>query len=153
MATLITGGGSQIGLRLFELLDEAGKPVIFASRSGSRIPAGVPSVKFDWADPTTFEAPFALGQQIDYVYILGPNGSDPLTLVKPLIDLAVAKGVKRFVALSAASEEAERGPRSQYMGQVHTYLHDEGLDYVTIRPTWFTGTYWAKFWVCISLTV
>ncbi|TEB20036.1 ergot alkaloid A [Coprinellus micaceus] len=138
MATLITGGGSQIGLRLFELLGEAGKPVIFASRSGSRLPAGVPSVKFDWEDPTTFEAPFALGQQIDYVYILAPNTSDPLTPVKPFIDLAVAKGVKRFVLLSGAGAEADVGPKAQHVGKVQTYLHDKGLDYVALRPTWFT---------------
>lgn len=140
MTTLITGGGSQIGLRLFELLSEAGKPAIFASRSGARIPASASSVKFDWADPTTFEAPFTLGQQIDYVYILGPQVHEPLALVKPFIDLAVTKGVKRFVVLSGSNTNAERGPESSNMGTVHTYVHDQGLDYVVLRPTWFTGT-------------
>ena len=141
MATLITGGGSQIGLRLYELLTEAGKPAIFASRSGARIPAGASSVKFDWADPVTFEAPFALGPKIDYVYILGPSGDAPLPLVKPFIDLAVTKGVKRFVVLSGAGTNAERGPDSSNMGMVHTYVHDQGLDYVVLRPTWFSGKY------------
>jgi nucleoside-diphosphate-sugar epimerase len=90
MSTLIIGGGSQVGLRLAELLREAGKPVIFGSRSGARIPAGSPSVKFDWDDPATFDAAFALGQNIEYVYLLGPSRDpDPLIKVKPFIDLAV----------------------------------------------------------------
>ncbi|TEB26079.1 NAD(P)-binding protein [Coprinellus micaceus] len=138
MATLITGGGSQIGLRLAQLLGEFGKPVIFASRSGSRIPEGAPHVKFDWDDPSTFEAPFSLGQKIDYVYILGPSDYDPLPKAKPFIDLAVAKGVKRFIALSASGDHTEKGPGATEMGRVHTYLHDQGLDYVALRPTWFT---------------
>ncbi|KAJ3523903.1 hypothetical protein NMY22_g11234 [Coprinellus aureogranulatus] len=138
MATLITGGGSQVGLRLAELLREAGKPVIFASRSGSRIPAGIPSVKFDWEDPSTFEAPFALGQKIEYVYQLGPSDYDPLPKAKPFIDLALKNGVKRFVILSGSSHHVERGPDSKQMGRIHTYLHEQGIDYVALRPTWFT---------------
>ncbi|KAJ3527557.1 hypothetical protein NMY22_g9745 [Coprinellus aureogranulatus] len=138
MATLITGGGSQVGLRLAELLREAGKPVIFASRSGSRLPSGVPSVKFDWEDPSTFEAPFTTGQKIDNVYLLGPYEYDPLAKAKPFIDLAVKNGVKRFVILSGYSHLTERGPQSMQMGRIHTYLHEQGIDYVALRPTWFT---------------
>lgn len=146
MATLILGGGSQIGLRLAELLREAGKPVIFGSRSGARIPAGTPSVKFDWDDANTFEAPFALGQKIDYVYVLGPSTDpDPLVKAKPFIDLAVSKGVKRFIILSGSAEHAERGPNAHAMGRVHTYVHEQGLDYVTLRPTWFTGMYFGQY--------
>lgn len=141
MATLILGGGSQIGLRLAELLQESGKPVIFGSRSGSRIPADTPSVKFDWEDATTFETPFAQGQKIDYVYILGPSDYDPLVKSKPFIDLAVSKGVKRFIILSASGDHTDRGPDAKEMGRVHTYVHDQGLDYVALRPTWFTGMY------------
>ncbi|TEB27519.1 ergot alkaloid A [Coprinellus micaceus] len=139
MSTLILGGGSRVGLRLAELLREAGKPVIFGSRSGARIPAGSPSVKFDWDDPATFDAAFALGQNIEYVYLLGPSRSpDPLIKVKPFIDLAVSKGVKRFIVLSAGGLFTEKGPDSRGMGKVHTYLDDQGLDYVVLRPTWFS---------------
>ncbi|TEB27508.1 ergot alkaloid A [Coprinellus micaceus] len=138
MATLILGGGSQIGLRLAELLGEAGKPVVFGSRSGARIPAGTPSVKFDWDDPATFDAAFALGQKIDYVYLIGPTDFNPLPKVKPFIDLAVAKGAKRFVVLSAGGDHSEKGPDSKEMGKIHTYLDEQGLDYVALRPTWFS---------------
>ena len=140
MATLILGGGSQIGLRLAQLLSEAGKPVIFGSRSGSRVPEGALSVKFDWDDSPTFDAACALGQKIDYVYLLGPSHDhDPLLKVKPFIDLAVSKGVKRFVVLSEGGDHTEKGPDSKKIGRVHTYLDSQGLDYVALRPTWFSG--------------
>ena len=140
MSTLILDGGSQVGLRLAGLLREAGKPVIFGSRSGARLPAGSPSVKFDWDDPATFEMAFTLGQNIDYVYLIGPSRApDPLVKVKPFIDLAVTKGVKRFIVLSAAGSFTEKGPDSTSTGRVHTYLDDQGLDYVVLRPTWFSG--------------
>ena len=119
MSTLILGGGSQVGLRLAELLYEARKPVIFGTRSGARIPAGAPSVKFDWDDPATFDGAFTLGQSIDYVYILGRSRDrDPLIKVKPFIDLAVTKGVKRFIVLSAGGHHADKGPDSRGMGKV-----------------------------------
>ena len=139
MATLITGGGSQTGLQLAALLCEAGRPVIFASRSGSRLPADIPSVRFDWDDPSTFEAPFALGQQIDYVYLLVPRALNPLPQVRPFIDLVATKGVKRIVLLSGAGSILDAGPESFSTGNVHTYLREKGFDYVALRPTWFAG--------------
>jgi uncharacterized protein YbjT (DUF2867 family) len=139
MTTLITGGGSATGVALVKLLKAAGHDVLFASRSGQRIPEGFAHVKLDWADPTTFGALFSTGRDIQYIYLLLAGVWDPLPQVKPFIDLAVEKGVKRIVLLSASGKETERGPASIGLGQVHTYLHDKGVDYVALRPTWFSG--------------
>ncbi|KAF5313578.1 hypothetical protein D9611_010159 [Ephemerocybe angulata] len=137
MTTLITGGASQTGVALAKLLQASGHPVLFASRSG-RVPEGFDSVKFDFTDPSTFEAPFsASGHKIEYVYLLLPL-LDPLREAKPFIDLAVTKGTKRFVLLSASGKFTEKGPGSHGTGQVHTYLDEQGLDYVALRPNWFT---------------
>lgn len=140
MTTLITGGGSATGTALAKLLRAAKRDVLFASRSGNRIPEGYDHIKFDWADSSTFENPFASGRDIQYVYLLlAGSGWDPVPVVKPFIDFAAEKGVKRFVVLSASGQETEKGPESMSLGKVHTYLDQKGVDYVALRPTWFSG--------------
>lgn len=141
MTTLITGGGSQTGLRLAQVLRAHGKPFLIGSRSGNRIPAEYPSFRFDWHDASTFRAGFDSGHRVEAVFIVGPDDYDPLPCVKPFIDLAVEKGVKRFAVLSACSEHNERGPNAKEMGKVHTYVHKKGLDYVALRLGWFTGEF------------
>ena len=138
MTTLITGGASATGVALAQLLKAAGKDVLFASRSGQRIPEGFDHVKLDWSDPATFDL-FSTGRDIQYVYLLVAGVWDPLPQVKPFIDLALEKGVKRIVFLSASGKKTERGPASIGLGQVRTYLHGQGIDYVALRPTWFSG--------------
>lgn len=139
MATLITGGGSQIGIHLAKLLKEAGREAVFASRSGKRIPEGFQSVELDWIKEATFHNPFKLGP-FEAVYIIGPPDTlDAAQAVIPFLDLAVEKGIKRFVNLSAtvADDDHDEGG----LGRISRYLKDRGLDRVILRPTWFTGTY------------
>ncbi|KAF8156986.1 hypothetical protein B0H34DRAFT_675345 [Crassisporium funariophilum] len=77
--------------------------------------------------------PFQADANIDRVYLIAPPVTDALTYVKPFIDLAVDKGVKRFVLLSATTTE----PGSFGSGFNHQYLLDIGVDYAVLRPTWF----------------
>ncbi|KAF9037842.1 NAD(P)-binding protein [Hymenopellis radicata] len=120
-------------LRLARLLQAANKTTILASRKGDA-PAPFTAVKFDWHDPATFENPFTADPKIESIYLVSPAGSaDPFGAMKPFIDLAVQKGVKRFVLLSASSLDAG-GPAT---GKVHEYLIKLGVDYFVIRPTWF----------------
>ena len=138
MTTLITGGGSQIGIHLAKLLKEAGREVIFASRSGKRIPEGFKYVELDWYNEATFRNPFKFGP-FENAYIIGPPDTlDPARVVIPFIDIAVQEGVKRFVYLSAtiADEEHNEGG----LGGIPKYLKERDLDRVILRPTWFIGT-------------
>jgi uncharacterized protein YbjT (DUF2867 family) len=137
MAILITGGGSHVGTRLAHLLKDAGREVIIASRSGNRVPEGFQSTKLDWYDPATFETPFQ-GRTIEIVYLLPPPADlESAKAVNPFIDIAVEKGVKKFLLLSATL--VERTGSNIGLDVVHRYLHDKGLDYVALRPTSFTG--------------
>ncbi|EAU86323.1 NmrA family protein [Coprinopsis cinerea okayama7 len=137
MTTLITGGGSNIGTRLALLLKEAGRSVLFGSRSGLRIPDGFDSVKLDWDDPTTFENPFKTDHTIESVYLIGPTDNlNPGKPLKPFIDLAVQKGVKRFVYLSGSGADSKNNIGG--LGEVPGYLEEKGLDRWILRPTWFT---------------
>ncbi|EAU86439.1 ergot alkaloid biosynthetic protein A [Coprinopsis cinerea okayama7 len=138
---LITGGGSTVGTHLAHLLSAANIPVLFGSRSGKRIPSSFPSVKLSWDDPSTFSNPFDWASSksnttIKTVYLIAHmDGVDLSGTLIPFIDLAVEKGVKRFVYLSASSVDKEHNVAG--MGSVPIYLVEKGLDRYILRPTWF----------------
>ncbi|TFK41649.1 hypothetical protein BDQ12DRAFT_646188 [Crucibulum laeve] len=136
MSTLITGGTGQTGLKLAHLLHEANQPFLITSRSGAA-PKPYKSVRFDWLDSATFENPFLADPTINRVYLIGPPVDDMVTQIKPFIDLAVTKGVKRFVLLSAS--QLDKGDPA--MGKVHEYLVDIGVEYSILRPTWFADNF------------
>jgi uncharacterized protein YbjT (DUF2867 family) len=139
MSILITGGASQVGSVVAQLLKDAQQDVIIGSRSG-RVPQGFESVKLDWMDVSTFENPFQIpGADIKSVYLLLPPGYvDPSDNIKQFIDIAVSNGVKRFVLLSgsAVEKDADFG-----ISKVWRYLDEKKLDYFALRPTWFIGMY------------
>ena len=136
MTILVTGGTGKTGLLLSRLLKEANHSVLITSRSGTA-PSPYKAVKFDWFDSETFENPFKADSSIDRVYLIAPAVVDQLTIVKPFIDLAISKGVKRFVLLSASQVDIGSPP----MGKIHEYLLDVKVDYAVLRPTWFMRTY------------
>jgi uncharacterized protein YbjT (DUF2867 family) len=141
MTILITGGTGKTGLKLAHLLSKAGHAVLLTSRKGE-VPQPFKGVKFDWLEPSTFTNPFDADPAIDRVYVVGPIGVlDTLPHVKPFIDLAVTKGVKRFVVLSG-SPVGKGGPVA---GKVHEYLEEIGVDYAVLRPTWFMGMHRTTF--------
>jgi len=140
MTTLITGGTGKTGGKLAQLLHAANQSVLITSRSGVA-PEPFKAVKFDWYDDKTFGNPFKADLNIDKIYLVVPSVVDPLVLVKPFIDLALSKGVKRIVFCSATSFE-KGGPG---FGKVHEYLIDVGVDYVVLRPTWFIENFGGAF--------
>lgn len=138
MTTLITGGASQIGVALAKLLKASGRRVVFASRSG-KVPDGFESVKFDWYDAACYENPFKSGESFDSVYLLPPpNDNNSAKVVIPFIDLAVEKGVKRFLLLTASGISKEMA-EAVTLAASHKHLHDKGVDYFILRPSWFIG--------------
>ncbi|KAF9554812.1 NAD(P)-binding protein [Agrocybe pediades] len=132
MTTLITGGTGKTGSALARLLYAANRPFIVASRSG-QAPEPFKSVVFNWHDAGTFENPFKADPSIDRVYLVIPPGMDMMSFAGPFIDLAIVKGVKRFVLLTSTKSVAG-GPAH---GKVHQYLLDKGVDYAVLKPTWF----------------
>jgi len=132
---LLTGGTGRTASFLVPLLERANHRVLLTSRHGTVDPSSSQPVRFDWTDVTTFENPFIVAGQdhIDRVYIALPPTLGLLSNVKAFIDLAIVKGVKRFVLLSATV--CERGESD--MGGVHEYLVQVGVDYCVLRPTWF----------------
>ncbi|KAJ3509540.1 hypothetical protein NLJ89_g5172 [Agrocybe chaxingu] len=141
MTTLITGGTGKTGGRLAKLIHAAGHPFLIASRSGTA-PEPFKAIKFDWFDPSTFEIPFKADPKIDKVYLIAPTGVlDLLPLVKPFIDLALSKGVKRFVLLTATLSE----PGGPGLGKIHEYVASLDVEYTVFRPTWFIENFGALY--------
>ncbi|PQE31063.1 agroclavine dehydrogenase protein [Rutstroemia sp. NJR-2017a WRK4] len=132
---LLLGGTGKVASRIAALLHASSYPTLLAHRSSAPLSSlpDVPACKFDWTDASTYSNPFQQVQNIQAVFLVAPPVMDMLPPMKDFIDLAVEKGVKRFVLLSASLLPAG-GPA---MGMVHEYLSSLKLDYAVLRPTWF----------------
>jgi len=126
--TLITGGTGKTGSKLAQLLHNANRPVLIASRSG-KAPEPLQGVHFDWFNPDTYANPFAADADIDRLYLIGPQVSESLQFVKPFLDLAVQKGVKRIVHLSSMNLE------------VIEYIESLSVEYAVLHSTWFQDNF------------
>ncbi|KAJ3509039.1 hypothetical protein NLJ89_g5433 [Agrocybe chaxingu] len=141
MTILITGGTGQTGAKLAQLLHNANVDFLITTRKGIA-PEPFKAVQFDWTDASTFENPFKLAN-IDKIYLIAPPVMDALPVMKPFIELAIAKGVKRFVLLCGTAV----GKGGPFVGKVYEYLAQRGVDYDVLRPTWFMenfGTFFYK---------
>jgi len=140
MTILITGGTGKTGGKLAQLLHTNNHSVLVASRSGVA-PEPFKAIKFDWSDEKTFNNPFKADSNIDGIYLIAPPVFDALPIVKPFIDFAISKGVKRFV--HGSSIAMDKGDIVD--GKIHEYIVDSGIDYTIIRPTWFIENSWHIF--------
>jgi festuclavine dehydrogenase len=133
---LLTGGTGKISSRIAPLLSTNGNTVLVASRSGTA--PSLPNchgIHFDWLDSKTYSTPFS-HSPISAIFLVSPPIMDGLPAMRAFISLAVTKGVKRFVLLSASLLDAGDGPM---MGQVAQYIREigEGVEYAILQPTWF----------------
>ena len=139
MTVLVTGGTGKTGLSVSRLLKDANQSVLICSRSGTA-PSPYKAVKFDWFDEKTYENPFKTDPNIDRVYLIVPSVIGQLYTVTHFIDLAISKGVKRFVLITSSRSEIG-SPVLALMGGVHEYLLNSKVEYTVLRPTWFIRTY------------
>jgi festuclavine dehydrogenase len=134
---LLTGGTGKISSRIAPLLSSNGNHVLVASRSGNcpSLP-NTTGVKFDWLDSTTYPALFS-HSQMKAIFLVALPIMDCFPPMKVFIDLAVERGVRRFVLLSASLLDVGDGP---IMSQVSKYMTLIGIEWTVLRPTWFMGT-------------
>lgn len=124
---LLTGGTGKTGRRVADRLRARG----VAPRVARRTPSGDGQVRFDWADPATFDGAF---RDVEAACLVACSGTaDPLAAMRPGLDRALDAGVRRSVLLSASSLE-EDGPM---MGRVRRYLRDHAPEWIVLCPTWF----------------
>ena len=108
---LVTGATGNTGSAVVAGLRSRGARVRPASRRPD--PADPDALVFDWADPSTFGAAL---RGATAIYLVAPTGdADPLSLVRPFLELAAAHGVQRVVQLSSSA--IERGEPG--LGEIH----------------------------------
>lgn len=123
---LVTGGKGKTGSRVAARLVAAGIEAL----TGTRNPDLPSDRRFDWADLTSASA----FDGCDAAYLVAPTDrTDHLAVMQPMLAEAMARGVQRFVLLSA-SLLAPGGPM---MGEVHTWLAENTADWAVLRPSWF----------------
>ncbi|KAJ7698663.1 hypothetical protein B0H17DRAFT_1196762 [Mycena rosella] len=105
MMILLIGGTGKSATPLVNLLLQANQPLLLTTRSGN-IPAPFKGVRFDWLDSSTSTPPFKLDANIDRVFV----------------DLAISRGVKRFVLLSVGM-----------------------VEYCALRPSWFFENFFFQY--------
>ncbi|SLN73590.1 ergot alkaloid biosynthesis protein [Ruegeria meonggei] len=124
---LVTGGTGKTGSRVVEQLKAKG----VSPHVGTRSPKGENDARFDWKDPSTFDAAF---EGVRAVYLVAPTDTvDSLGAMQSGLEAALAAGVQRFVLLSGSSLE-EGGPM---MGAVHAWLRSNAPEWSVLRPAWF----------------
>lgn len=127
---LVLGGTGKTGGPLVRRLTEEGHGVKCASRSGAA-PGGAEGCRFDWY---AAESHGAALDGVGSIYLIAPLGApDPLQVMQPFIETAIARGVGRFVLLSSSLLE-EGGPA---MGMVHAFLRQCAPQWAVLRPSWF----------------
>jgi festuclavine dehydrogenase len=136
-AILLTGGTGKISSRIAPILSSNDYSVLLGSRSGTS-PSSVPNckgVKFDWLNSTTYASLFNHAS-ISAIFLVAPPIMDCFPPMKAFLDLAIEKGLKRFVLLSASLLDVGDGPM---MGRVSKYIVSLNVEYAILRPTWFMG--------------
>ena len=124
---LVTGGTGKTGALVAQQLTARGVEPRIATRN-----ATMPEqVRFEWGDVASHRTAL---DGVDAIYLVAPTDrTDHLTVMRPLLEQAVAQGVAQLVLLSASSVD-EGGPM---MGEVHAWLRANAPHWVVLRPSWF----------------
>ncbi|KAJ7613096.1 hypothetical protein FB45DRAFT_272854 [Roridomyces roridus] len=129
MSILVTGSTGKTGRHILSILHSRAINVIAASR---RPDLGDSAVRFDWEDRTTYSLPFDAASDIVAVHLIIPS-EIPHDNVCAFIDLAVSRGVKRFILMSGSLDI----PGDPIEGPIRTHLEASGLPFCVLRPSRF----------------
>ncbi|KAA8651201.1 hypothetical protein EYZ11_009242 [Aspergillus tanneri] len=139
MAILLIGGTGKTAVRLARFLQNDNRQFLLASRRGqSAAPQGMPAVRFDWMNRSTWKEPFLYrfvgDEKVNAIYLMEPLVDEPW---KPLNEfIAYARQeyeVGRFVLVAGTSAQ----PGKPGMGMVWQNFLQTGVDFCVLRPSWF----------------
>ncbi|MFN3661366.1 NAD(P)H-binding protein [Yoonia sp.] len=123
---LVTGGTGKTGRRVVARLAAAG----IDARIGTRSPHEPQHRRFGWDDLSSVEA----FDGCTAAWLVAPTDrTDHLAVMQPMLEQAMARGVRRFVLLSSSLFE----PGGPLMGEVHAWLAGHAEEWAVLRPSWF----------------
>ncbi|KMO84074.1 ergot alkaloid biosynthesis protein [Mycolicibacterium chubuense] len=126
---LVTGATGNTGAPVVAGLRERGLRARAASRHPD--PADADAVVFDWSDDATFAPALT---DVRAVYLVAPTGAaDPVPMVRPFLEQATARGIRRVVLLSSSA--VERGEPG--LGEIHDLVAGLFAEATVLRPSWF----------------
>jgi len=126
MSILVTGATGKTGRCIINLLHKLSVNVITVSRQPGH------SARFDWDDRATYILPFETAHDIPSVHLIIPAHVQPQHVCE-FIDVAIAKGVKRFVLMSGSLDI----PGDPIQGPIRAHLQMSGVSFCVLRPSRF----------------
>jgi uncharacterized protein YbjT (DUF2867 family) len=131
---LVLGATGNVGTPLVAQLAAEGRAVRTASRRGTAVP-GAEGVRFDLADPATFDAAL---EGVSRVFVLAPGGTvDAKAVLTPFVERAIEKRVA-IVLHSVLGVDADD---SIPYRQVELMIERSGVPFVILRPNWFADNF------------
>lgn len=125
---LVLGATGKTGRRVTARLRAAGKTVRAVSRSSE--------VRFDWADPSTWDD---VVNGVSAVYVIAPGVPGPADKFVPR---AVAAGVRRFVLLSGRGADTwGDSPFGLDMRSAEEAVRASGVEWSILRPSNFSQNF------------
>ncbi|MFD9458878.1 NAD(P)H-binding protein [Streptomyces sp. NPDC059985] len=124
---LVLGGTGKTGRRVVARLAERGHEVRVGSRKG---PA-----PFDWNDVNTWERAL---EGVDAAYLVDSQLADAATSMRSFAELAVSRGVRRLVLLSARDWVVPDGEEKLPCERA---VRESGAEWTVLKPAWFAQNF------------
>lgn len=138
--TLVLNATGKVSALVISELEARGLPVVAASRQPGPSSTHVERVRFDYAEPSTFDA--ALDGVDRLFWVSPPMVHDSHALTAPFLERA-SKQVKKLVLMTAAGVETSDAIP---MRRIELDVERRGPAFVHLRPTWFMDNF-HTFWV------
>jgi uncharacterized protein YbjT (DUF2867 family) len=136
---LVLGATGHVGAPLVSALVAGGQKVKAASRQGKPVD-GAEAVRFDYADPSTFETAL---EGVSRVFVLAPGGTvDPKPVLMPFLAKAIEHGVGIVLQTVFGVDADDQIPYRQ----IELFLERSGSPLVILRPNWFADNF-HTFWL------
>ena len=135
---LVLGANGLVGTELVRLVAEQGHEVV---RTTSRTPATAQEVNLNLVTGAGLATAF---EGVEAGFLMSPPGyTNQDELLNPVIDQAVASGVKKIVLMTAMGANADEASPFR---KAERHLEQSGLAYNIIRPNWFMQNF-HTFWI------